>query len=372
MVRSRILPRWQIWVGLLVSAGMLVVLALMVDRQELVHQLRNANYLYLAPAALLALMTVWLRAERWRYLLQPVDRISPLLLLKIVMIANMINNVLPARVGEVVRVVHVTRRCERVRAPSAVATLGVERVYDGLALMLMGVVAGAVLWTSGTFSEASLVYRTLGITLMLVLAVGFLLALVVLTALASSARAMPWLEWLLAPLPEKLRISVLGVAGNFVDGLKTLNSPGKHLALMLYSQALWWTEVCVYLVLAYAFNLQDWFPSFRIMLAAIVLVTLTSNLVGAVPTSIGGIGPFEVVAQQTLVIVGVGSGVAAGYAVTVHLLALWLPVTAVGLALMLYSNIPFGRLVGDASRDERDVVDSSVVEAPLTDDARRI
>ena len=40
------------------------------------------------------------------------------------------------------------------------------------------------------------------------------------------------------------------------------------------------------------------------------LLTTTSNLATAIPSSIGGIGPFEIVAQQTLIIFGISASTA--------------------------------------------------------------
>ena len=86
---------------------------------------------------------------------------------------------------------------------------------------------------------------------------------------------------------------------------------------------------------------------------AVVLVTVTSNLITAIPASIGGIGAFEVVAQQTLVGLGVGAATSASYSVAVHLLALWLPVSLAGLALLLWHNVSLRGLASLPENDEQ-------------------
>ena len=96
--------------------------------------------------------------------------------------------------------------------------------------------------------------------------------------------------------------------------------------LFVSSLPVWLAEAGVYLIVAYSFNLDAHFTSFWFLALAVVLVTVTSNLITAIPASIGGIGAFEVVAQQTLVGLGIGAAAAASYSVAVHLLALWLPV----------------------------------------------
>jgi uncharacterized membrane protein YbhN (UPF0104 family) len=111
----------------------------------------------------------------------------------------------------------------------------------------------------------------------------------------------------------------------------------------------------MYLIIAYSFGIHDYFSSFGVLLLVVVLVTATSNLITALPASIGGIGPFEVVAQQTLVGLGVGASVAASYAVVLHVVALWLPVNLVGLALLWRQNLSFRQLTRSPAAPETDL-----------------
>ena len=129
-----------------------------------------------------------------------------------------------------------------------------------------------------------------------------------------------------------------------MEGLAALNSPKKHAILFLGSLPVWLAEAGVYLIVAYSFSLDTWFDSFWLLAAAVLLVTVTSNLITAVPASIGGIGPFEIVAQQTLVALGIGAAAAAAYTVAVHLVALWLPVNIAGVLLLFWHNLSLRRL----------------------------
>jgi uncharacterized membrane protein YbhN (UPF0104 family) len=125
----------------------------------------------------------------------------------------------------------------------------------------------------------------------------------------------------------------------FVAGLAVLNSPRKHLALFIHSLPIWLLEGSMYFILAYSFGIDEHFDSVWVLLLVVLLVTATSNLATAVPSAIGGIGPFEVVAQQTLMALGVGATLAGTYSVFVHVVALWLPVNLVGLALLWKNHL---------------------------------
>ncbi len=335
---------WRFWAGVVVSVVALGLLVLLVDRRELVDALLTANYLYLAPAIVLYFIGQWFRALRWQYLLSPIARISTQRLYPVIIIGYMANNVLPARLGELVRAVYLSQREKEVSVPASIATLSVERLYDGLTLLAMGAVATPILMAAGLFNEASLAYQSTAVVVMVGVIGSFAAALLVLTALATSRRAVAWLVAVTVILPPRFRALAVDIIHGFVEGLAALNSPRKHAILFVASLPVWLAEAGVYLIVAYSFNLDSWFGSFWMLAAAILLVTVTSNLITAIPASIGGIGPFEVVAQQTLVALGIGAAVSAAYTVAVHLVALWLPVNIAGLALLLWHNLSLRRL----------------------------
>jgi uncharacterized membrane protein YbhN (UPF0104 family) len=105
----------------------------------------------------------------------------------------------------------------------------------------------------------------------------------------------------------------------------------------------------MYFMLAYSFGIDEHFDSVGVLILVVLLLTATSNLATSVPSAIGGIGPFEIVAQQTLMALGVGASLAGAYSGFVHLVALWLPVNLVGLALLWRSNLSL-RDLSSASR----------------------
>ncbi len=336
---SYFLGNWRFWAGVLVSVVTLALLVWFVDTEELWHALRTANYLYLAPAIVLYFIGQWFRALRWQYLLSPIARIPAKRLYPVIIIGYMANNVLPARIGELVRAVYLSQREREVSVPASIATLSVERLYDGMTLLALGAFAAPILLAAGLFSEASLAYQSTAIVLMVGVLISFATALVILTALACSSRTVNWLIKLTAILPARFRPLASDLIVGFVEGLAALNSPRKHVMLFVASLPIWVAEAGVYLIVAYSFNLDAYFASFWFLALAVLLVTVTSNLVTAIPASIGGIGAFEVVAQQTLVGLAVGAATAASYSVAVHLLALWLPVNLAGLGLLLWHNV---------------------------------
>jgi hypothetical protein len=100
-----------------------------VSLKDLWASLQDVNYLWVALLLPIGLISHWLRAYRWAYLLSPVKQnISTRSLFSAVMIGFMVNNILP-RVGEFTRAFAIGRS-EGISKSSAFGTVVVERIID--------------------------------------------------------------------------------------------------------------------------------------------------------------------------------------------------------------------------------------------------
>ncbi|RLC07525.1 MAG: UPF0104 family protein, partial [Deltaproteobacteria bacterium] len=90
-------------IGIIFSGFFLAFAIRNVSLGQLGNAMSHANYFFLIPAVLLTLLVYWFRAIRWRYMLIPIKPIQNSQLFTITMIGFMVNNVLPLRIGEVVR-----------------------------------------------------------------------------------------------------------------------------------------------------------------------------------------------------------------------------------------------------------------------------
>ena len=344
------LKNWRLWLGIGVSTIFLVFLIWTIDLDDLARALKDANYLYIAPAIAIYFVGIYFRSLRWQYILSPLQDIGARRLYPVVVMGYAANNVLPARAGELVRSYYLAQR-EQVSGSSALATIGVERIYDAITLFTISVASALILLLLGVFGDAADRYRGTGIVLAAIAGVALLAGLAAITVIATNPRTLPVIDRLISLLPERLRPKLSELAAHFIQGLSILNSPRQHLVMFLLSLPVWAGEIAVYLTVAYSFGLQDYFGSHLALVLAILLVTATSNLSTALPISIGGIGPFELIAQQTLGVMGVGAAVAASYALVVHLVALWLPVNLAGLAFMWRENLSLRQLTAAAGEE---------------------
>jgi len=182
MLRTR-----RFWLGVLVSLIFLYLAFRGQDLGRLGEELKGANYWWLIPAVAVYFVAVLVRSLRWRYLLQPVKIIPSSRLFPVVVIGYAGNNVLPLRAGEVIRA-FVLRRKEGTSASAALATIAVERIFDGLTMLFFIAVAAALISFRGS-SERLMTNKSLEqlVTFMSLLFFG---ALTVFFLLASSPRRM--------------------------------------------------------------------------------------------------------------------------------------------------------------------------------------
>jgi len=122
-----------------VSAALIVYLFRAIDVHELAVQLRSTDGAWLAASGLLGLLGLVARARRWALLFPPGEEPPPLF--PAMMIGYMVNNVLPLRAGEVVRVAVAAQRWGH-GFWAIVATTIVERLLDSL--VIVGVLSALV------------------------------------------------------------------------------------------------------------------------------------------------------------------------------------------------------------------------------------
>ncbi|MBI4769518.1 MAG: flippase-like domain-containing protein [Chloroflexi bacterium] len=102
---------------------------------DLSGALAGANYWWLLPGVAVYFVGVWARAWRWHYLLRPLKRIPTGTMFPIVAIGYMGNNIYPARAGELLRA-YVLRRKAGVPVSASLATILIERIFDGVVMLM--------------------------------------------------------------------------------------------------------------------------------------------------------------------------------------------------------------------------------------------
>ncbi len=134
---------WRTWLGILISAAFVVIAFRGQDFGEIGRSLGKVNLLWLVPALAIYFVGVWFRSVRWAILLRSLaPEVSGKSLFSTVVVGYMANNVLPLRTGELVRSYLVSKE-HNVRKTSVLATIAVERIFDGFTMLGFMLVATA-------------------------------------------------------------------------------------------------------------------------------------------------------------------------------------------------------------------------------------
>src|SRR5262249_54827248 len=127
--------RGKVWIGVAISAGLLWGAVRGGSLDEVLQQLRHGRGAWRIPLVVSIFLRFWLSALRWQLLLRPVKRVGLHRLFAVTMIGFMANNILPARLGEVVRA-YALGRSEALSPSVPFATIVIERMFDGFTLLL--------------------------------------------------------------------------------------------------------------------------------------------------------------------------------------------------------------------------------------------
>jgi len=127
--------RKKLIIGILISLLFIFLSLKKVDIAELKLILRSADYISLIPIFILVVISMFFRALRWQILIAPIAKVKIRSLFSASSIGLMVNNLLPARIGEIVRAWIIGSR-ENISKSSVIATVVVERVFDGLTALI--------------------------------------------------------------------------------------------------------------------------------------------------------------------------------------------------------------------------------------------
>lgn len=308
---------WRAWIGIAISLVFLYFAFRGQDLGEIRDTLNEANLLWTVPALLLYFTGVWIRAMRWRVLMRPLTAVSSRQLFPVVVVGYMANNVLPLRTGELVRSV-VVRQKFGVRKTSTLATIAIERLFDGLTLLLFMLIATAFVSFTNELENVAII----AFALFAILLIGLFL----LTFRGDLVDRL--LQLVLGPMPDPVADRVERMAESFISGVGIFRQRRDLWLVSLFSLLAWGFEASMYWVLAIGFGatVDD-----VIGVPETLLTTGVANLATLIPSSPGYIGQFEYGVKLVLGgALGVPEGSALAYAILVHAV-LYFPITLWGI-----------------------------------------
>jgi glycosyltransferase 2 family protein len=297
---------------------------------EFFADLESANIWLYLTSVVLATLTFPARAFRWRIILAsggsevrwaPVWRATA--------IGFMATNLLPARAGELARA-YAASRFVAVPLARSIGSIAVERVFDGLIIVMLLALAIATFPVAGGAAVRGTTISSIAVWTggLFILLLGFLFFLV-----HAPRETLAWLARIVRRiLPQRAAEFVVRMTRSFIEGLTVLRSPLDFARVVAWSFAVWLINAAAFYAAFVAFHLGPLPLTTPLLLQGIVAVGV------AIPASPGFIGVFEGTAVFALGLYGVARTPAASMALGTHI-GWFLPITAIGLWYLARSGL---------------------------------
>jgi uncharacterized protein (TIRG00374 family) len=311
-------------VGPLIGALFLYLTLRQVDFANCWIYIRQAKLFWVAVAVVVYSLAFFVRSVRWRYLMAPLKDVPRPQLFNYLIIGFFMNNLLPLRLGELVRA-HITGQKAGTTRSGVLATVVIERLFDGLSYVVLFFLTFLVLpfpaWTKKSMGAGSILF------------VGVLFILFLLSKNQSLAERV----FAAMPLPRAIRERVNAAFSNFLRGLKSLGNASSLIKVLLLSIVVWTIEGLVFYVMGLSFGMQ-------LTVFQGILVMIIIGMGAILPTAPGYVGTVEFLGTASLVFLGINKNLAFGYIITLHLLQL-LTVTFWGLRSLMVEKITLSELI---------------------------
>lgn len=309
-----------------------------IDFRQLASAFRTLHFGYLTMAVFITLVSYCLRAVRWHYLVLPQKKASPRNLLAATIICYMANNLLPARLGEIIRA-YVLAEKEQLETSSVFATLVLDRLFDGFSVLVILLITFFTIKLPPGMENVQNGLATGGyVTLSIYIAV--ILFMVFLKR--STTKTLKFVATLLKPLPASFSERIIPLLGSFISGFRLSSRPGELLALIITSALIWATATWPVDLLLKAFGLNLPFTAAMFILVFLVFAVM-------VPSSPGYIGTYHAACMYGLMAFNVSREMALSVALVIHAVNFF-PVILLGFFFLWRERISFSSLGKFANR----------------------
>ena len=313
----------QIVIGLLLAGGGFYFFFTNVDTNKLWLNIIATPPWAIASVVVLTLCTLWLRSIRWNIMLPQTPLASRKGLFGLVMVGFMINNFIPARIGEPARMVLLWKR-NRFTLAASVGSVILERIFDTVLFLSFLFIP---LFFLPSLRGNSLAFK---FAVPLAAIVAAVLCLLVVYALAP-VWAKSTSRKLLSLLPKKFRPQMIKFSDDVVSNLDWILSPKKCFAVFILSIAI---VACHAVMMMFLANDKS-FGSLSGMFGA-----ASAALGAAVPLAPGYFGTLHAAVQKGLVMTGCEANKAGAIAAIYHSVS-YLTVSLVGLYFFFKMKISF-------------------------------
>jgi hypothetical protein len=322
-------------VAALVTAGCLYFALRDTDWAEVRRVLAGTHLGWVAVMMAVSVVTVYIRALRWRVLLSGVARVPVRPLFSATAVGFMANMLLPLRAGEIIRPVLLGRQT-KVSTSAALASVLLERLFDLLFIFLFLLGISVAVPVPAWMGRASYIVA---------IAIAVLIALLLLL-LRSRDRAMAGSRAVLAHLPGNLGHGVSAVIDSFLGGISSITDGRTVATLLGYSFMVWAVIACTFGLGLLALNLDVPLAATSVSLMIVVAAFVS------LPQAPGFVGTWQAGCVFALAFYGISKDEAVGYSLVTHVAQVVVNVL-LGTSCLLADHLGLRELVALAERERR-------------------
>ena len=293
--------------------------------------LMRVSWLTIIAVSAMAVMSMFLRAWRWRILLRPVKDISYSTVFTYTMIGFMSNNILPAHAGDFLKP-YLLGLKENVSGFATLATVLVERVLDGVGLIII-----FLLVLPFAPLPQSLQLGGLAIGAVLFLLIGLMIILS-----SEKSRLRKILLQIVEKLPNRIRKNVAEKVQMFLFGLTVFQNRAQIFKLLLISAFVWAHLAATIFMILKGYPMGLDIPGWELAIASVITIVVLAFVI-VLPSSPGYVGITQIAFIFSLGYFGIPEADAVGASVIFNLTQ-YIPITVLGIIFFFKEGLSFRQI----------------------------
>lgn len=302
---------WKRNLNYFISFALVVILIYFslkgLDLKSLWEFIKSANYLWVVLSIPIMFASHWVRAMRWKTMLEPIAKASSIWnLFSAVMAGYAVNNILP-RGGEFLRPYYYSKR-EKISFTMTFATIVVERFIDLLSLLLMFVLVSFFFREQLRIALPNLHIEKILVPTIILIGIGIL------------SFYQRWINFLLKkivePISKKFYLRLSELFEKFFLGLTVIKRPKQYFQLSVESLLIWFLYTLPLYMMFFSFSFSS---TYNLGFDDAILLIVISGIGYTVAPTPGAIGLYHFLIQNALYrLYGISPEESLAYATVTH------------------------------------------------------
>ncbi|MEW6103325.1 MAG: lysylphosphatidylglycerol synthase transmembrane domain-containing protein [bacterium] len=307
--------RIKVFLPILISAFFIYLAVCNLSLHQIIQSFSTIKWGWIGLSFLFTVFGFIVRVIRWRFFF--LNSPSYYSLTSSFLIGLTVNNLLPARIGELVRA-YILKKREDVSVSLAFGTILLERVFDGLSVFLFL----AILLFVCPFPSK-------------VKTMGFIITGIYLLTLIFFILLKTHKDFVLKKMAFSQKLAL--VVSEFAGGLSILGSFRQVLIISVYSIIAWVIYgFCLYFCLfGFSLNLPIYVGFFVLVMAVIGVM---------IPAAPGYLGTYQYFCILALALFNVPQNIAFSYSMVAYIIS-FVPVTIFGIVFLFLEGLSFEKLL---------------------------